>query len=176
MTPEQPHQPTPPRREAMMQWMMFPTCWKLDEEVIGTGRDILRRYDNVKTYLLAGMQTTYKIFRSHGVAVNRHSKYTEDNGNLAVRLLHFDSKILGLDENFIFNVQAPAEAAIDSRAVRFYSETALKKLKLLKTNVNAFNNEEFFQRFRQLMSAKAPINNVGSSKPLSVQHVIPHPG
>ncbi|PLW16590.1 hypothetical protein PCANC_11749 [Puccinia coronata f. sp. avenae] len=93
----------------------------------------------------------------------------EENASLmrenatAVPAEDFDSKILGLDENFISNVRAPAEAAIDSRALRFYSETALKKLKSLKTDVNAFDNEEFFQRFRQLMSAKAPIDNVGSS-------------
>ncbi|KAI9621579.1 hypothetical protein H4Q26_015585 [Puccinia striiformis f. sp. tritici PST-130] len=75
----------------------------------------------------------------------------------------FDKQVLGLDSNFKSHVRAPAEATIDSRALRFLSETALKKSKLFKTDINAFDPDEFVLRFRQVMSAKAPIDNVGNS-------------
>ncbi|KAA1089013.1 nuclear protein [Puccinia graminis f. sp. tritici] len=75
----------------------------------------------------------------------------------------FNQQVIGLDDNFKSHVRAPAEATIDSRALRFLSETALKKSKLFKIDINAFDPDEFVLRFRQVMTAKAPIDTVGNS-------------
>jgi hypothetical protein len=65
----------------------------------------------------------------------------------------FDGQVLGLDEAFNSQVRAPADATIDSRALRLYSETGLKKAKLLKTDLRRFEPDEFVFRFKQLMAA-----------------------
>jgi len=108
-----------------------------DKEILRGARKVLRNYEE-KASLMKDNATTITA---------------ED----------FNNQVLGLDENFKSSVRAPAEAAIDSRALRFYSETALKKSKLFKTDVSAFDADDFILRFGQVMSAKAPIDTVGNS-------------
>ncbi|KAA1134725.1 nuclear protein [Puccinia graminis f. sp. tritici] len=64
----------------------------------------------------------------------------------------FDRQVLGLDDAFNSQVRAPADATIDSRALRLYSETGLKKAKLLKTDLRGFEPDEFVFRFKQVMA------------------------
>ncbi|KAA1116126.1 nuclear protein [Puccinia graminis f. sp. tritici] len=64
----------------------------------------------------------------------------------------FDRQVLGLDDAFNTQVRAPADATIDSRALRLYSETGLKKAKLLKTDLRGFEPDEFVFRFKQVMA------------------------
>ncbi|CAH7686257.1 Nse4 C-terminal-domain-containing protein [Phakopsora pachyrhizi] len=69
----------------------------------------------------------------------------------------FDCEIQVLDENFRSNVKAPAEATLDSRTLRLLSETALKKSRSLKTELHAFDTDEFIQRFINLNCKKLQI-------------------
>ncbi|KAH9454957.1 hypothetical protein Pst134EA_022446 [Puccinia striiformis f. sp. tritici] len=104
------------------------------------------------------LRGTRKVLRSY----EEKASSMKDNATV-ITAEEFDKQVLGLDSNFKSHVRAPAEATIDSRALRFLSETALKKSKLFKTDINAFDPDEFVLRFRQVMSAKAPIDNVGNS-------------
>lgn len=98
-----------------------------------------------------------KLLRSY----EEKASLMKDNAT-SVSATDFDDQVLGLDTNFKSHVRAPAEATIDSRALRILSETALKKSKSLKTDINAFDPDEFIMRFRQLMTPRAPIENVAN--------------
>ncbi|POW03306.1 hypothetical protein PSHT_11724 [Puccinia striiformis] len=98
-------------------------------------------------------QDKEKVLRSY----EEKASSMKDNATV-ITAEEFDKQVLGL-----IVTSNPSEATIDSRALRFLSETALKKSKLFKTDINAFDPDEFVLRFRQVMSAKAPIDNVGNS-------------
>ncbi|OAV93586.1 hypothetical protein PTTG_09755 [Puccinia triticina 1-1 BBBD Race 1] len=100
-----------------------------------------------------------KVLRSY----EETASSMKDNATV-ITAEEFNKQVLGLDNNFKSHVRAPAEATIDSRALRFLSETALKKSKLFKIDVNAIDPDEFVLRFRKVMTAKAPmIDHAGNS-------------
>ncbi|MBW0499555.1 hypothetical protein O181_039270 [Austropuccinia psidii MF-1] len=101
---------------------------------------------------------TRKILRKHQETANA----MKDKAS-AITAEEFDKEVLELDHYFKDNVRAPAEATIDSRALLILSETALKKSKSLRKDVNAFDTEEFILRFQQVMSAQDNSNPVGPS-------------